>query len=712
MADIAELAIKVNTQDVTKGVRELGKLDDQAKKTSKGADMLGKAIGGLAAALTVGAFASWIKGSIDAADAASKAAASAGVTIEALTGLQFAADLSGVSSTDLATSLRVLNVNLSNAAAGSAKSSEAFARLGIQVKDSSGNLRAADKVLLDVADKFAQYENGAAKAALAQELFGRSGVQMIPLLNSGREGIEALTAQAERLGLVLDQETATAAEQFNDSLTIMQGAGRGVANQVMAEMLPSLNDLTGTMLELSTETGAMDVVADVLGGTLKSLATVAIAIGAAFKIAGQSIGAVAAAMVMAATGDFKGAWETIKAGATDYADTTGAALTRIQRLWDGSAAETAKSAAEVNKKLKTLEMPLDEATKKTKGLTDAQKAMAKAAEDLARAQQSNADVISNLAEELYQATLSADELIQRQNELRLNEFATPDQVAQVESLTVAITKLKAAEAARQAVEPVMQELQMGTSGSAELDALTLAQEEKRLILEKAHETEVLNEQAHAEALILLDQQTAARRKEILDKQTADQQASTLAAANSIISVTQAQVGQLQGLFEEGSAAGKAFFVATQALAAANAIIQGIQAGMAIRVAYATMAAMSGPAAPAVLAAGEVHANIATGLGFASAAAIAAQTVASFDGGGFTGYGARSGGIDGKGGFMAVMHPNETVIDHTKGQQMPGRGGGTITNNFILEGKPDRRTQSQLAIKAGQSQRQAQARFGQ
>jgi hypothetical protein len=40
---------------------------------------------------------------------------------------------------------------------------------------------------------------------------------------------------------------------------------------------------------------------------------------------------------------------------------------------------------------------------------------------------------------------------------------------------------------------------------------------------------------------------------------------------------------------------------------------------------------------------------------------------SMDGGGFTGYGSRSGGVDGKGGFNAILHPNETVIDHTKGQ---------------------------------------------
>jgi hypothetical protein len=52
-------------------------------------------------------------------------------------------------------------------------------------------------------------------------------------------------------------------------------------------------------------------------------------------------------------------------------------------------------------------------------------------------------------------------------------------------------------------------------------------------------------------------------------------------------------------------------------------------------------------------------------GMANVAAIRAQ---SFDGGGYTGAGTRTGGIDGKGGFAAILHPNETVIDHTKGQQ--------------------------------------------
>lgn len=57
---------------------------------------------------------------------------------------------------------------------------------------------------------------------------------------------------------------------------------------------------------------------------------------------------------------------------------------------------------------------------------------------------------------------------------------------------------------------------------------------------------------------------------------------------------------------------------------------------------------------------------------------------SFDGGGFTGIGSRSGGIDGKGGFPAILHPNETVLDHTRGQ---GRamGGTTFAPQITIGG---------------------------
>jgi len=60
---------------------------------------------------------------------------------------------------------------------------------------------------------------------------------------------------------------------------------------------------------------------------------------------------------------------------------------------------------------------------------------------------------------------------------------------------------------------------------------------------------------------------------------------------------------------------------------------------------------------------------------------------SYDNGGYTGNGPRSGGLDGKGGFMAIMHPRETVIDHTKGQQA-NTNGPTIVQNFNFSANGD------------------------
>ncbi len=102
---------------------------------------------------------------------------------------------------------------------------------------------------------------------------------------------------------------------------------------------------------------------------------------------------------------------------------------------------------------------------------------------------------------------------------------------------------------------------------------------------------------------------------------------------------------------------------------------------AFRIAQATMQTYD--AATKALAAfpppfGQLAAIATVGFGLAQVAQIKS---ASFEGGGFTGMGARSGGIDGRGGFLATLHPNESVIDHTKGQG----GGITVINNVDARG---------------------------
>ena len=75
---------------------------------------------------------------------------------------------------------------------------------------------------------------------------------------------------------------------------------------------------------------------------------------------------------------------------------------------------------------------------------------------------------------------------------------------------------------------------------------------------------------------------------------------------------------------------------------------------------------------------------------------------SFDGGGYTGNGSRTGGLDGKGGFWAMMHPQETVIDHTKssGKGVPFGGSSNVTVNVSLQETSDTRQQGTTSQTTG------------
>jgi hypothetical protein len=122
----------------------------------------------------------------------------------------------------------------------------------------------------------------------------------------------------------------------------------------------------------------------------------------------------------------------------------------------------------------------------------------------------------------------------------------------------------------------------------------------------------------------------------------------------------------QGVDRESSI-GKAAFAA-QKLLAIPQIITSTQVG-------ASKALELGPIA------GPIASALIQGLGAAAVGVVAGQTIASFEGGGFTGNGARAGGVDGKGGKFAVLHPNEKVIDLNRGQSANDGGWNVVVNNF-------------------------------
>jgi lambda family phage tail tape measure protein len=179
-----------------------------------------------------------------------------GVSVEALTALDYAAKLSDVSTEGMTKALQKLSVAMFDTQINGVEGSAALRALGVSATDVNGQIRPTEQVLLDLADKFSAMPDGADKAALAVKLFGKEGLAIIPFLNQGREGITALMEEAQRLGLVMSEDVARASEVFNDNLTRLSAIFEGVQRQIGAAVIPVLADFTEQVILAQGETGS------------------------------------------------------------------------------------------------------------------------------------------------------------------------------------------------------------------------------------------------------------------------------------------------------------------------------------------------------------------------------------------------------------------------------------------------------------------------
>lgn len=173
-------------------------------------------------------------------DALAKASQGAGVTVEALSGLRFAAELSGIAARDMDRALAVLSKRLSDAAKGSGEAAAAFSNLGID----PSQFTSADQALGVLADKFAQLPDGVRKSTLAAQVFGEElGARFIPFLNAGAAGLADMLAEAERLGIVIDTNLAKDAERFNDELSRMNRQLEAITVTLAGPIISRLADV-------------------------------------------------------------------------------------------------------------------------------------------------------------------------------------------------------------------------------------------------------------------------------------------------------------------------------------------------------------------------------------------------------------------------------------------------------------------------------------
>jgi hypothetical protein len=280
--------------------RGLGGLTDAARSVNG-------VLAGLGVALSAAGLGAMVKSALDSADALNKLSQRVGITVESLSTLVPAAELSGVSAQTFETGLKKLATTMFEAATGSQESARRFAALGVEFQNQDGTLRATDAVLLDLAERFAAMPDGAQKSALAVQLFGKSGAELIPFLNQGREGIAALTGEMAELGVQIGGETAAQAEVFNDALAKLRLATTSLANRVIEAFLPAMNEMAGGMVESAKQGGTLRAVLDGVMLVLKTLALGAATVGKAFVALGEAIGGGMAAAVEALSGNVVGA---------------------------------------------------------------------------------------------------------------------------------------------------------------------------------------------------------------------------------------------------------------------------------------------------------------------------------------------------------------------------------------------------------------------
>lgn len=235
----AELSAKLDAQSakLAKSANRMEQFGASAKRAALGWAAIAAAAGG--AALAVG-----VKNAIDFADKLNDINIRLGISAEALSGWAYAAQQTGTDIDGLGTGLRKLSRNMAEALDGTSKQGKLFAALGVSVKDAQGKLRSLEDTLPEIASGFKGIQNETLKAALAQELFGKSGTELIEFLNLGSDGLSKMQLRARELGIELSQGTLTAADNFNDSVNDLKAAAQGFSTQLAAELLPALTKLT------------------------------------------------------------------------------------------------------------------------------------------------------------------------------------------------------------------------------------------------------------------------------------------------------------------------------------------------------------------------------------------------------------------------------------------------------------------------------------
>lgn len=255
------------TRKVSQGAKEAERaLGGKQKATDLAGLALGKLTGVAATAAAALFSVAKFNEALNQADALGKLSQKVGVAVPILSALEYQAGLADVSFGELSISLKEFSENIAAAQRGAKEQSATFALLGVNANAYKGQQDEAARLLAAVSQRFSEMEDGAQKAAVAGELFGRSGLSWVPLLNEGVEGMRRAREELQSLGGIVTEQDAATAEKFNDSFSKL---GR-TATAFFTQTIPIVPTLTFALDVLNKLGGAINqgtgAVFDILTG--------------------------------------------------------------------------------------------------------------------------------------------------------------------------------------------------------------------------------------------------------------------------------------------------------------------------------------------------------------------------------------------------------------------------------------------------------------
>lgn len=339
MPNAPDVRVRLSAEGMAEVMAAFKRIQSEADKTRKaggtgaaGVDKLTGALGGLKGMLaTLGAGAALAgivaltKQSLDLADSFSKLNLKTGISVETISTLSFGARTAAVSQEGLQKGLIKFTKSMDDYDQGLRSAKDAVAQLFGSEKALQGLNQ--DQRLKKIVDQLAQLEPGAKRTGAAMAIFGKSGAELLPLMDDlGNGGFDELRKKAEKLGLVINDDLAQKAVQANDAMEDLKSAVQGIATRFTAGLAPALADVADALVGGIVGDGVdgFQVLGEWAGNVLKGIVImVSLVVGGIAKI-GQRVTTLVTSTYGLVTdvlrGRFTGAWERFKTKMVEEAD--------------------------------------------------------------------------------------------------------------------------------------------------------------------------------------------------------------------------------------------------------------------------------------------------------------------------------------------------------------------------------------------------------